>query len=162
MLAPQFRVTPGGSPAHRLAACAISPLAGDFFVASGLRHGGIVGDISVVPTGQFFFYSRLAIRRQRHARRKEPLQQEKRRADPEEARSSHMAKNSRGRGGKRKERKIGSRGLWKLSATPSALVKGEYARPDHDLSDSGGQQRERDRGREKAMGDFIIVIVMFY
>ena len=38
----------------------------------------------------------------------------------------------------KEKEKTGSRGLWKLSVTPLTLVKGEYARPDHDLSDSGG------------------------
>jgi hypothetical protein len=49
VLAPQFRITPSGSTAHRLAACAASALAGDFFVGSELRHGAIAGDTSVVP-----------------------------------------------------------------------------------------------------------------
>jgi hypothetical protein len=49
MLAPQFRVTPGGSRAHRLAACAVSALAGGFFVGPEWRHGAIAGDTSVVP-----------------------------------------------------------------------------------------------------------------
>ena len=50
-----IQVTALYSLTHRGAACAAWALAGGFCIGSDLRHGDIVGDISVVPTGQFFF-----------------------------------------------------------------------------------------------------------
>ena len=59
------------------------------------------------------------------------------------------------------ERKGGARGCLLPLVWDHNPNRVGYAQPDHDPGDSGRQQRERNRGRESAMGVFSLCVFMF-